>query len=90
MQKFVMKPFMFVINHLADPTFRSSAAAGVDVAELATNTAHPGERGYFTMLKKDKSDPITMDEDVQQRVWRKSLEWAKITKDNTALMEAFE
>jgi len=88
MQRFIMKPFMSVINRLADPTFRSSAEAGVDVAELAVNKAHPGERGYFTLLKKDESDPVTMDQKEQQRVWQKSLEWAKITKENTALKEA--
>jgi hypothetical protein len=89
-QRFILKPFMSVIHRLADPTFRSSAEAGVDVAELAVGKAHPGERGYFTLLKKDESDLITMDQDLQQRVWKKSLEWAKITKDNTALKEAVE
>ncbi|KAI1254407.1 hypothetical protein MGN70_003809 [Eutypa lata] len=87
-QKFIMKPFMSVIHRLVDPTFRSAAEAGVELAELAVDKARPGERGYFTLLEKDESDPITMDEDVQKRVWQKSLEWAKITKDNTALKEA--
>ncbi|KAI0009267.1 putative short-chain dehydrogenase [Xylariaceae sp. FL0662B] len=89
-QKFVLKPFMSVIHRLADPTFRSSAEAAVDVIELAVDKAHRGERGYFTLLQKDSSDPVTMDEGVQQRVWQKSLEWAKITKDNTALKNAMK
>ncbi|TVY85677.1 WW domain-containing oxidoreductase [Lachnellula willkommii] len=89
-QRFILKPFMWVINSLVDPTFRSSADAGVDVAELAVGKARPGERGYFTLLDKDESDPITRDPELQQKVWQKSLEWAKITKDNTALKEAFK
>lgn len=89
-QTFILKPLMGVINRLVDSTFRSSAEAGRDIAELAVNKAYSGERGYFTMLKKDESDPITLDEGVQERVWKKSLEWAKITKDNTALKEAIE
>ncbi|TVY15817.1 WW domain-containing oxidoreductase [Lachnellula arida] len=89
-QRLILKPFMWVINRLVDPTFRSSADAGVDVAELAVGKARPGERGYFTLLNKDESDPITRDPELQQKVWQKSLEWAKITKDNTALKEAFE
>ncbi|KAI1661765.1 putative short-chain dehydrogenase [Daldinia decipiens] len=84
-QKFVLKPFMSIIQYLADPTFRSSAEAAKDVIKLAVDEAYQGEHGYFTLLQKDDSDPITMDESVQQRVWRKSLEWARITKDNTAL-----
>jgi hypothetical protein len=85
---FILKPLMSVINLLLDPKFRSSAAAGVDVAELALGAALPGERGYFTLLKKDANDPITMDQTTQQRAWQKSLEWAKITKENIALKEA--
>ncbi|CAG8978083.1 hypothetical protein HYALB_00000755 [Hymenoscyphus albidus] len=90
MQTFIMKPFMSVINYLVDPTFRSSAAAGLGAAEFAVGKAHTGERGYFNLLKKDESDPLTMEKDVQQRVWRKSLEWAKITRENTALQEGFD
>ncbi|OTB09665.1 hypothetical protein M426DRAFT_256793 [Hypoxylon sp. CI-4A] len=85
---FIMKPLMTAIHYLVDPTFRSSAEAASDVVELAVNNTHPGERGYFTLLKKDASDSITMNERVQQRVWKKSLEWARITKDNTKLKEA--
>ncbi|KAI1735298.1 putative short-chain dehydrogenase [Xylaria scruposa] len=88
MSRFVLKPLIPVIKRLADPTFRSSAEAGADIIELAVNVAHPGERGYFTLLKKDQSDTLTLDKDVQMRVWKKSAEWAKITKDNTALKDA--
>ncbi|KAI8954356.1 putative short-chain dehydrogenase [Xylaria longipes] len=90
MSKFVLKPLMPVINRLADPTFRSSAEAGVDMIEFAVDKAYPGERGYFTLLEKDQSDPLTLDKDAQIRVWKKSAEWARITKDNTALKDALE
>ncbi|KAI1178054.1 putative short-chain dehydrogenase [Nemania sp. FL0916] len=83
--RFVLKPMIPIINYLIDPTFRSSAAAGVDIMELAVNEASPGYRGYLTLLEQDKSDPLTLDEDVQRRVWTKSLEWAKLTADRTAL-----
>jgi len=52
---------MSIINRLAGPTFSSSAAAGIDVIELAIGNAHPGERGYFTLLKEVESDPVTVD-----------------------------
>ncbi|KAK6220769.1 hypothetical protein LQW54_001961 [Pestalotiopsis sp. IQ-011] len=88
-QMFIVKPFMSVLNRFVDPTLRSSAAAGVDIADIAVNAACPDERGYFTLLEKDDSDPLAMDETVQRRVWKKSLEWAGITEDSTALKEAF-
>ncbi|KAI1342687.1 hypothetical protein F5Y15DRAFT_312499 [Xylariaceae sp. FL0016] len=90
LQALVLKPFMPIINRLADHTFRSSAAAAEAVVKLAVNEAHAGERGYFTLLEKDESDPITMDVAVQERMWKKSLKWAKITKDNTVLRGAVE
>lgn len=87
-QMFIVKPFMSVLNRFVDPTLRSSAAAGIDIADIAVNAACPDELGYFTLLEKDDSDPLTMDEAVQERVWKKSLEWAGITEDNTALKKA--
>lgn len=64
---------------------RTAAEAGVDVIDLATNAAHPGERGYFTLLERDTSSPESLDEETQQRLWTKTLEWARITRENTAL-----
>ena len=47
---------------------RTAAKAGVDVAGLAMNTAHAGDRGYFTLLQKDASAPDSMGEEMQQRI----------------------
>lgn len=89
MSKFVIQPLRFLLRFM-DPTMRTAATAGVDVADLATNKAHPGDRGYFTLLKKDVSAPDSMDEETQQKLWVKTLEWAGITRENTALTVAFE
>ncbi|KAI0141874.1 putative short-chain dehydrogenase [Xylariaceae sp. FL1272] len=83
--RFFLKPMMPVIHRLADPTLQSSSAAGVDMIELAVNKAHPDYRGYLTLLNKDKSDPITYDEDAQRRVWSKSAQWAGVTAEMTGL-----
>ena len=69
---------------------RTAAEAGADVIDLATNKASPGERGYFTLLKKDTSSPDSKDVSKQQKLWVKSAEWAKITRENTALKTVFE
>ncbi|KAK7959666.1 uncharacterized protein PG986_004520 [Apiospora aurea] len=89
MQTFVLVPLMPLIR-LADPTFRTSAEAAIDVIELAVGDAHSGERGYFTMLLKDDSDPVTMEKEIQDIVWRMSLEWAKVMKDDTGLQGGME
>ena len=64
---------------------RMSAEAGADVIDLATNKAYPGERGYFTMLKKDSSSPNSQDEEKQRKIWMKCADWAGITEKDTAL-----
>ncbi|KAI1139190.1 putative short-chain dehydrogenase [Hypoxylon sp. FL0543] len=90
MQKFVMKPLMPLIRRFADPTFRPSSEAGVDIIELGVGKADDGERGYYTLLEKDEPDPVVLDKETQHKIWVKSAEWAKINKDNTALKVAFE
>lgn len=83
-QRFALQPLRPVLR-LMDPNMRTAADAGADVIELATNKAYPGERGYLKLLKRESSSPDSLVEEVQQKVWVKSAEWAKITKENTAL-----
>ncbi|KAI1097796.1 NAD(P)-binding protein [Jackrogersella minutella] len=83
-QRFALQPLRPILRFV-DPTLRTAADAAVDVVELATNKAYPGERGYLKQLKREPSSPDSLNEDKQQKLWVKSAEWAKITKDNTAL-----
>ncbi|OTA53615.1 putative short-chain dehydrogenase [Hypoxylon sp. EC38] len=90
MQKFFYKPFLPLLRLASGPTIRNSAAAGVDVIEMALNPAYAGKQGFFTLLNPDQSSPESQDQEKQQKLWKKSLEWAKITKDNTELRGAFD
>ncbi|KAI2620983.1 NAD(P)-binding protein [Hypomontagnella submonticulosa] len=85
-QKFVLQPLRPLLR-LKDPSLRTTADAAVDVIDLAMNKVYPGERGYLRQLRKVPSSKDSMDEDKQQKLWVKSAEWAKITKENTALGE---
>ena len=85
----VIRPLRFLLRFI-DPTMRTVAEAGADVVNLATNNAHPNDRGYFTLLKKDTSSPDSMEEETQQKLWSGTLEWARITPESTALTPAFE
>ena len=69
---------------------RTSAEAGVDVIKLATNEAHAGERGYFTLLEEDSSSPESQNQEKQQSLWVKSLGWAKIAAKEHAFEMAVE
>ena len=84
MSRLIIQPLRPLLR-LMDPMMRTSAEAGVDVVDFATGTVHPRERGYFTLLKQDVSAPDSLDQNTQQRLWQKTLEWARITPQNTAL-----
>jgi hypothetical protein len=85
LQKLIVQPLRPILHLLKDPTMRTSAEAGVDVIEMALNSASPGERGYFTLLKMDKSAPDSYDKEKQEKLWKKGIEWTKITQENTSL-----
>ncbi|KAI1392987.1 putative short-chain dehydrogenase [Hypoxylon trugodes] len=89
MQMFILKPLMPILRYL-DPIYRTSAEAGVDIIELGVGQANNGERGYYTFLKKDEPDPVALDKEIQHKIWVKSVEWARINKENTALKVAFK
>ncbi|KAI1476417.1 NAD(P)-binding protein [Daldinia eschscholtzii] len=90
MQALVFKPLRPLIRRFADPTFRTSRDAGIDIIELGVGKAEDGERGFYTLLNKDDPDPAVLDKEKQRIIWEKSAEWAKINKDNTALKIAFD
>jgi len=87
MSRFMIQPMRPVLR-LMDPTMRTAQEAGHDIAELATNTAFPGVRGYFTLLKQDESSPDSKNEDVQETIWKKTLEWTGINEEETGLKSA--
>jgi hypothetical protein len=58
---------------------RASAKAGVDVVDLSMSPKYVGEQGYFTLNKKDESSPESRDESKQDKLWKKSAEWAGVT-----------
>jgi NAD(P)-dependent dehydrogenase (short-subunit alcohol dehydrogenase family) len=89
MQKFVYKPLLPVLRLAMGPTLRTAAPAGVDVVELTLNPQYSSQRGFFTMLQKDESSPDSQDEAIQARLWAQTLEWARVSKENTALQGAF-
>ena len=78
----------FLLRYM-DPTIRNATKAGIDVADLATNKASPGVRGYFTLLEADVSAPASLDEQRQRELWVRSLEWVGVGREDTALGVGF-
>ncbi|KAI1208232.1 NAD(P)-binding protein [Annulohypoxylon truncatum] len=89
LMRYAVQPLLPLLKY-QNPQMRLGADSGVDAIELALDRVHPGERGYFELLEKAESSPESRDESKQEKLWIKSAEWARISKDNTALRGAFE
>ncbi|KAI1085101.1 putative short-chain dehydrogenase [Whalleya microplaca] len=62
-QKFFYRPFLPLLKLVNGPTLRTAGPAGVDVVEMALNSAYIGKRGFFTLLQEDQSSPESQDEE---------------------------
>lgn len=90
MQRFVFKPLLPLLRILMGPTLRTAGPAGVDVIELSVNPKFADKRGFYTLLQEDQSSPDSQDKTKQDALWKKTLQWAKITRENTVLKLASE
>lgn len=84
LMRYVLSPLQPVLRYMA-PNLRTSTEAGVDLVEFAIGAKFAGKRGYFTMLDSDKSSKESYDEEKQNTVWKKSLEWANVSPEDTVL-----
>ncbi|KAF2657850.1 putative short-chain dehydrogenase [Lophiostoma macrostomum CBS 122681] len=82
---FVLKPLLPLLKLAMGPKLRRSAPAGVDVIELSVNAKYVDKRAYYTMSQESESSPDSKDEEKQEKLWNKTLEWAKITSEKTTL-----
>ncbi|KAL8872925.1 MAG: hypothetical protein Q9174_001528 [Haloplaca sp. 1 TL-2023] len=89
MSRFIIGPLWYLLS-FGDPTLRRTTDAATDLVALATRKAYAEARGYFTLLKPDISAPESREEQRQQKLWTKTLQWAKITPETTALTNAFK
>ncbi|KAA8574834.1 hypothetical protein EYC84_004078 [Monilinia fructicola] len=88
LMKGVLGPLQPLLKYLI-PTLRNTKVASADLREISIGQQFRGSSGYFIMLNKDESSPESQDEEKQLKLWRKSLEWIKITEDQTPLEAAF-
>jgi hypothetical protein len=76
-----LQPVLSFLN----PTIRRSAHAAKDVIDLAAGPCGAGQRGYFIMSNKAESSKASQDEEMQAKLWNRSVEWAGITQQSTSL-----
>jgi NAD(P)-dependent dehydrogenase (short-subunit alcohol dehydrogenase family) len=85
LQRYLLLPFLPLFKLAMGPTLRTAGSAAIDVVDLAVNPKYANKRGFYTMLQEDESAPQSRDKNIQESLWKKTLEWARITPENTAL-----
>jgi hypothetical protein len=89
MMKGVLNPLGPILKFVV-PTLRTTTLAAKDLIEIAVGDDYRDVNGYYLMSSKDSSSPESLDEKKQEMVWKKSLQWASISPDETALKTAFD
>jgi len=64
---------------------RTSGEAARDLVEMAVGEKFQGRKGHFVMNVQKDSSEASRDEKMQEMLWQKSVEWAKIGQDDTVL-----
>jgi hypothetical protein len=85
LQKWLLLPLLPLFKLAMGPTLRTAASAAIDVVALAVDPQYADKRGFYTMLQEDESAPQSRNEAIQENLWKKTLEWARITPENTSL-----
>ncbi|KAL2694769.1 hypothetical protein Neosp_001356 [[Neocosmospora] mangrovei] len=93
-QKPVMRFVLGTLSHLLPLTkhitssFRRSADAGKDLAELSVGKEFEGTTGYFLGVKREEESPMTKDESKQRIIWEACWRWAGLEEGETVLVGA--
>lgn len=93
-QKPAIRFILGAITHLLPLTkhitssYRRSADAGKDLAELSVGNEFDGTRGYFLGLKREEEAAMTKDEGKQRVLWEACWRWAGLEEGETVLVGA--
>ncbi|TGO37779.1 hypothetical protein BHYA_0089g00180 [Botrytis hyacinthi] len=84
----VLGPLQPLLKYLV-PTLRNTKVVAADLIDISVGKEYRRSSGYYVMLNKDESSPESQDEEKQLRLWKKSMEWIKLSQDQTPLQDIF-
>jgi hypothetical protein len=59
--------------------------AAKPVIEVAVSDRFAGQKGYFEGDQKIESSPDSLEVETQKALWRKSVEWCGLCKEDTVI-----
>jgi hypothetical protein len=67
------------------PRLSTVEQAAIAFVDVAVADAFAGQEGYFEGREKVESSPDSLDVHMQQALWRKSVEWCGLDKEDLAI-----
>ncbi|KAL1796572.1 hypothetical protein ACET3X_005112 [Alternaria dauci] len=64
-----------------EPRLTTVEQAAIAFVDVAVADKFAGQEGYFEGVEKVESSPDSLDMEMQQALWRKSVEWCKLDKE---------
>ncbi|KAM0427869.1 hypothetical protein ACHAPT_007328 [Fusarium lateritium] len=80
--------WLLPVTKYVSSSFRRSADAGRDLAELSVGEDFKDVRGYFLGVKSEEEAEMTKDETKQRILWEACWRWAGMTEGETVLSGA--
>ncbi|KAJ4294203.1 hypothetical protein N0V90_007893 [Kalmusia sp. IMI 367209] len=68
-----------------NPRINSTSGAARDVVDMALADEFAGKEGHFVLREQQDSSPDSRDENMQGKLWDKSIEWCAIKQEDTVL-----
>lgn len=77
--------YLLPLLRLLKPSVASVHQAGKPVVDLAVADEYAGQEGYFEGKAKVESSPDSHNEEVQRKLWKKSVEWCGLRARDTVI-----
>lgn len=83
----VINFLMPVLKH-ATTMFRTTEDAGRDLVALSVDSSFQGKRGYYMGQKEDIPAAVSINPDVQTKLWDTCWGWCGLAAEDTVLRDA--
>jgi hypothetical protein len=77
--------WLLPLLRLFQPSIMSVEQAAKPVGDIAMSDKYAGQEGYFEGSAKVESSPDSLDEGMQERLWKKSVEWCKLRAEDSII-----
>jgi hypothetical protein len=80
-----IKSWLLPLLRLFQPSIMSVEQAAKPVVDVAMANRYAGQEGCYEGSPKVESSPDSLDEEMQRRLWEKSVEWCRLRAQDSVI-----